>query len=191
MTIAWRWFGLLAAFIAGMSLPPSGSANEPSIHIRSADIVTNGDSYVLDAAFQIELGETLEEALHRGLTLHFVTEFEVLYERWYLLNLWNKSVASFEQRYRLSFNALTRQYRFTSGSLTRNVESLAEALNMMARIKARPIASREDIEPGVAYVAQLRLRLDSSQLPKPFQLSSIGSKSWNVSSDWYRWTFRP
>ena len=146
---------------------------------------------MLDAAFQIELGETLEEALHRGLTLHFVTEFEVLYERWYLLNLWNKSVASFEQRYRLSFNALTRQYRFTSGSLTRNVESLAEALNMMARIKARPIASKEDIEPGVAYVAQLRLRLDSSQLPKPFQLSSIGSKSWNVSSDWYRWTFRP
>jgi hypothetical protein len=75
--------------------------------------------------------------------------------------------------------------------LTQNVETLQEAIALMARIRNRQVASRDELEPGTAYLAQLRLRLDSSQLPKPFQLSSIGSKSWNVSSDWYRWTVRP
>lgn len=56
------------------------------------EVANSADAYVLDATFQIDLGPTLEEALTRGVTLHFVTEFELLYERWYFLNLWNKTV---------------------------------------------------------------------------------------------------
>jgi len=186
-------FRRLAAWLLSVSLALAGDARaaDPAIHVRSADVYASAEGYSLDAAFQVELGETLEEALHRGLTLHFVTEFQLLYERWYLFGLWNKNISSFDLRYRLAFNALTRQYRVTTGALTQNVETLQEAIALMARIRNRQVASRDELEPGVVYLAQLRLRLDSSQLPKPFQLSSIGSKSWNVSSDWYRWTVRP
>lgn len=189
MTV-FRW---LAAWFLALSVTAvtEARAADPAIHVRSADVYATAEGYALDAAFQVELGETLEEALHRGLTLHFVTEFQLLYERWYLFGLWNKTISSFDLRYRLAFNALTRQYRVTTGALTQNVETLQEAIALMARIRNRQVASRDELEPGTVYLAQLRLRLDSSQLPKPFQLSSIGSKSWNVSSDWYRWTVRP
>ncbi len=182
--------GLVVALLLVMTAAP-GRASEPAIHVRSADVSVTTDGAVLDANFQIDLGDTLEEALAKGLSLHFVAEFELIYERWYLLNLWNRTIASFELRYRLNYNALTRQYRLTVGSLTQNVETLADAVQTMARIRNQVIASRDDLKPGQDYTAQLRLRIDPKQLPKPFQISSIGSKSWNVSSEWYRWTVRP
>ena len=44
---------------------------------------------------------------------------------------------------------------------------------------------------GAAYVAELRMRLDTSQLPRPFQVSAVGSRDWSVSSEWHRWTITP
>ena len=96
-----------------------------------------------------------------------------------------------QQQYRLSYNALTRQYRIGVGSLYQNFGALADALAFMSRVRRH-----EEIDPGAltkdtAYTAALRLRLDVSQMPKPFQLSALGSREWNVSSDWYRWTVTP
>lgn len=182
---------LAVLFAAWLLFIPVGFASEPAIHVRSADITTTAEGAVLDANFQIDLGDTLEEALAKGLSLHFIAEFDLIYERWYLLNLWNQNIASFEQRYRLNYNALTRQYRLTIGALTQNVETLQDALQIMAKIRNQVIAGRDDLKAGQVYTAQLRLRLDPKQLPKPFQISSIGSKSWNLSSDWYRWTVKP
>jgi hypothetical protein len=177
------WLGLAAGLL---------QAEEPGLHIRSAEIAATTDSnLVLDATFQIDLGDTLEDALQRGVTLHFVTEFELLFERWYFLNLWNKTISGFEQRYRLSFSALTRHYRLATGGLTLTFETLAEALAVMGRVRGQQIATRDQLEPAQVYTAQIRLRLDTAQLPKPFQISSIGSKTWNLSSDWYRWTVKP
>ncbi len=34
------------------------------------------------------------------------------------------------------------------------------------------------------YEAQVRMRLDVSQLPKPFQVNAITSREWNLASDW-------
>jgi len=28
-------------------------------------------------------------------------------------------------------------------------------------------------------------------LPKPLQIDALGSSDWSLSSDWYRWTFKP
>jgi hypothetical protein len=177
------WLGLTAGV---------APADEPGLHIRSAEITTNAESaLLLDATFQLDLGDTLEDALQRGVSLHFVTEFELLYERWYFLNLWNKTISTFEQRYRLSYSALTRHYRLATGGLTLTFETLNEALALMGRVRAQQVAMRDQLDPTLVYTAQIRLRLDTAQLPKPFQISSIGSKTWNLSSDWYRWTVKP
>jgi len=32
------------------------------------------------------------------------------------------------------------------------------------------------------------MRLDVSELPKPFQVNALASREWNIGSDWYRWT---
>ena len=184
----WRFWLVALFWILGCR---GVSATDSGIHIRSAEVANNADAYVLDATFQIDLGPTLEEALTRGVTLHFVTEFELLYERWYFLNLWNKTISTVEQRYRLNYNALTRHYRLSTGALTLSLETLREALALMGRVRGQQIATRDQLDPSLVYAAQIRLRIDTAQLPKPFQISSIGSKTWNLSSDWYRWTVKP
>jgi hypothetical protein len=41
------------------------------------------------------------------------------------------------------------------------------------------------------YEAAVRMRLDVTLLPKPFQLSAITSRDLNLESPWRRFTFRP
>jgi len=58
------------------------------------------------------------------------------------------------------------------------------------------VRRRVDIDPGAlrkdsSYVAGVRMRLDTSQLPRPFQLNAVGSRDWYVASDWQRWTVSP
>jgi len=68
---------------------------------------------------------------------------------------------------------------------------LEEALDVISRVRERVVFTRDAVDPANVYIAALRLRLDTSQLPKPLQIDALGSRDWNLSSDWYRWTFRP
>jgi hypothetical protein len=45
------------------------------------------------------------------------------------------------------------------------------------------------LKSGASYVASLRLRLDVTQLPKPFQLSAMSNRDWTLESDWQQWGF--
>jgi hypothetical protein len=97
-------------------------------------------------------------------------------------------VVELEQQYRLSYNALTRQYRLSVGGLHQNLDTLDEALALLGRLRPRLVAPTDVLEAGTVYDAAIRMRLDLSQLPKPFQINALGSRDWNLSSEWYRWT---
>jgi hypothetical protein len=166
------------------------AAHAEGIHIKSAELLPTDAGYVVDANYDIQLSHTLEEALLRGLPLHFVIDFELTHPRWWTFGLWSRTVAGFRQQHRLSYNALTRQYRVSFGNLHQNFDTLEEALAVTSRVLPHVIA-KEDVDPGTVYAAALRLRLDRSLLPKPLQIDALGSRDWHLSSDWYRWTFRP
>jgi hypothetical protein len=69
------------------------------------------EGYVLSADFRFESEfASLEEAVNRGVVLHFVADFELTRERWYWLD---EKLLSRSLTYRLSYHALTRQYRLT------------------------------------------------------------------------------
>jgi hypothetical protein len=166
-------------------------ARAEGVHIQSAELIPTDSGYSLQANYEITLSHTLEEALLRGLALPFVVDFELLHPRWWTFNLWNRSIGEFRQEHHLSFNALTRQYRVSFGNLHQNFDTLEEALVVIGRVRQRLAVSRDDVDPQEVYLAALRLRLDTSQLPKPLQINALASRDWNLSSDWYRWTFRP
>jgi hypothetical protein len=42
-----------------------------------------------------------------------------------------------------------------------------------------------------SYTAAVRMRLDTNQLAKPFQVNAINSKAWNLQSEWSRFEFVP
>ena len=164
------------------------AAQPHGIEVRRAVVAPVEEAYVLDADIDIVLSAPLEEALNKGIPLYFQLEFEMVRSRWYWFN--DKAVA-LQQQYRLSYNALTRQYRIGVGAFYQNFVTLNEALQFLSRVRRR-----EELEPGAlskgsTYMAGLRLRLDTAQLPRPFNLNALGSREWSLGSDWYRWTVTP
>jgi hypothetical protein len=179
-----RSFNLLGVLLAMWLAAAAFSAHAQGIEVRKSSFTAGDDYYVLEAEFDIALTHTLEEVLNKGVSLYFALEFELIRPRWYWFN---ERVIYWNQQYRLSYNALTRQYRLGVGNLHQSFGSLAEALEVMSRVHRR-----QEIEPGTirreTYIAGIRMRLDTSQLPKPFQLNALGSREWYIGSDWFRWT---
>lgn len=165
---------------------PAGADN---IAARSADLRLEEDHYVLDADFDLALNATLEEAIVRGVPLYFVVEFELQRPRLFWID---DTVVSNTLSYRLSYNALTRQYRLSSGgAFYQNLPTLGEAQHLISRVRGRKVIEKAALIKGTRYEAAVRLRLDTTQLPKPFQISALTSRDWNLQSDWVRWSFLP
>lgn len=172
----------LGTLAAGSSRP----ARADVIVVKSAEVRAEEDGYVLNAEFDLAINSTLEEALQRGVPLYFLLEFEVTRGRWYWLD---EKVLSSETQYRIAWNALTQQYRVSSGLFAQTLYTLDEVERFLSRVTSRPVARRDQLQPGTRYDAALRLRLDVNQLPKPFQVNALTSREWTLQSDWHRWSF--
>jgi hypothetical protein len=166
----------------------AAGARADTITIKSAELLAEDENFVLNAQFEFSFNATLEEALHKGISLYFVLEFELGRPRWYWLD---EKVAQVTVSHRLTYAPLTRQYRLTSGLLSQQLDSLEEVERIMSRVVSRPVVARDALVKGTRYDAALRLRLDQTQLPKPFQINALASRDWSLQSDWYRWNFTP
>ncbi len=155
--------------------------------VRS-QLTAGEDGYLLSAEFALDLGPRLEEAVTRGVTLSFNLELTLSRPRWYWFD---ERVVERVIRYRVSYNALTRQYRLSTGGLHRGFETFDEALRAMGRIAALPVAERGALRLGERYDVELRLTLDKSQLPKPLQVDAIANRDWQVESKVLRWQYTP
>lgn len=151
-----------------------------------ASLAPGDEGYALSADFAVDLGPRLEEVVSRGVPLYFKMEFTLSRARWYWAD---EHVAGHMVDYRLGYSALTRQYRLSVGSLHQSFESLHEALRVLGRVVALPVAPMAAIKPGETYSAALRLSLDKSQLPKPFQVDAIANRDWQVETKVLRWQF--
>ena len=158
------------------------------IEITNPQITASEDGFVVSADFGFELNERLEEAVSKGVVLYFVTEFEMTRPRWYWLD---EKVVSRNQTHRLSFHALTRQYRLSKGGLHQSFDTLSEALRVLSRLRNWVVidgrAEKPIVQAGDTYTAALRMRLDINQLPRPFQISALGNKDWSLASEWKVW----
>jgi hypothetical protein len=89
----------------------------------------------------------------------------------------------------LTYHALTRQYRLSTGALHQSFSSLDEALRVLSRLRNWQVLAADRVLPGESFDAALRMRLDTTQLPKPFQIEAISNRDWILTSDWKRWQF--
>lgn len=180
--LAARWFIALAALFS-FAAP---AAQLEGIEVRGARVINAEDGYALQADFNIRLTLVLDDALHKGVPLYFVLEFELIRPRWYWTN---ERLVNLQQQQRLSYNTLTRQYRVGVGALYQNFSTLKEALDYMSRVRRRLEIAPGEMRKDTSYFATLRLRLDTTQLPKPFQLHT--GRDWAFNSEVYRWTVNP
>jgi hypothetical protein len=179
---------LAALLLLCVGMAAALPARADRIDVRKAALEAAENGYVLEADFQIALTHPLEDALNKGVPLYFTFDFELIRPRWYWFN---EKIAGARQQYRLSYNALTRQYRVAVRTLHQNFVTLAEALEFMSRVRLSEIAEPGSLSRGNTYTAAVRLRLDTSQLPRPFQITAVGSRDWSIGSDWHRWTVSP
>ena len=62
--------------------------------------------------------------------LHFVVDFELVRKRWWWFD---EKALSKRLQLRLSYHAVSRNYRLSSGTLQQNFASLNDALNVLRR----------------------------------------------------------
>ena len=176
----------LEAGLLALLLLAAFAAHAGSIEPKRAALTPGDDAYTLSAEFAIDLGTRLEDAVARGVPLYFNLEFVLERSRKYWVN---EHITTRSLTYRLAYSGLTRQYRLTTGNLHQNFGSLAEAMRVVGRIAALPVADRDQIKAGESYEAAVRLALDRSQLPKPFQVDAITDRELQVETRVLRWQF--
>lgn len=180
-----RPFAALAV-IALLAVIPAVHA-EGIIRVKSVALEAVDDGYQFDADFEISLNPKLEYALEKGMVLYFVTELNLVNSRWYWFD---ERIAQSRVREGLSYYALTRQYRLSRGALYQNFATLKEALHALGRVRSRPIIASAELKPDMEYTVELRMRLDIAALPKPFQVETLSSKDWDLSTGILRWSTR-
>ncbi len=169
----------LATGLAPMSAFAEGAT------IASAKLEASEEGYQIDADIELQLSATLQEAVRKGVPLYFVAEFELSRGRWYWLD---QIVTSASRERRISYAPLTDQYRISYSGISQTVSSFDDVRRALSRVRSWTVVEKGRLKAGEKYEAALRFRLDTSQLPKPFQLNAIASKEWTLSSEWYRWT---
>lgn len=177
---------LFALVLAGwLALVGSALANDKSA-VRQAAIQATPQGYVLDALIDIALNPTLEDALAKGIHLHFQLQLELSRPRsWWF----DEDIAEPTRKLRIYYHLLLRRYIVETGYTTRTATTLPEALVMLGQVEGWHVADRGVLRTGQRYDARLRLRLDTAQLPKALSIGAVTSDKWDLVTPWYDWSF--
>ena len=170
------------AFAAG-----TGMARAGEIEVRDLAMRAVPEGMVLDADFALELSPRLADLVANGVPLHFSVEFELTRQRWYWFD---ENTASRRLQLSLSYHALSRRFRLSSGLLQQTFATLEEALQGLMRVRNWLVLDRTVGFADSDYQAAVRMRLDVTLLPKPFQLSALTSPDLQLESSWKRFTLR-
>ena len=165
------------------------------IDLRDLRIELNAeqDVYVLYGEAVFSLTPVLEEAVNHGVPLYFLLEAEVRRPRWYWFD---EKAAQLTQTYRLAYSALTRQYRVTisqaeASNLQLRFNTLSDALRLIQHLRNIRLVEPQQLSAGSTYQVQVRMKLDLNQLPKPFQVTALTTREWNLSSEARQFMFTP
>lgn len=181
-----RGFALAAVFLfLNGATAVAQSARADGLDVRA---IRTEQGVVLAGSTRFDLSPSIEEALLKGVPVHFVYEADLMRERWY----WTDRRVSSRSRYlRLSHQLLTRKWRLSSSTeavgssspqanIQQTYDSLAEALAAIKRISRWRIAESQDLEPDAPYTVVVRFRLDLTQLPRPLQIGLTGHSDWSI-----------
>ena len=192
-TLSVLWIGiqkLLLGFwlVALCLITGSPAVAAEGIEFVDATLSATDEGYSLSSNFSVELTHALEDALSRGIPLHFKLQIEVSRPRWY----WLDDVAIKSSRnIRISYNVLTRQYRASvDGSLYRSFAQLDDMLALLRHPGRWLVGEPNALKADANYTVAIQFGLDVSQLPKTIQVTALGSGDWKMSSGWTRFNFK-
>ena len=171
-------------FLASTALAASSSVPE----VGDLRIDRTEDGLYLSANLQVALPELAEDALYKGIPMYFVAEAQVTRDRWYW---YDRQVAETSRYLRLSYQPLTRRWRlnispvpFTNSGLGvvlgQTFDEYDDAMAAIQRFSRWKIADGDVMDADGVHTVHFRFRLDTSQLPRPFQIGAVGRTGWNL-----------
>ena len=176
------------AFVIGLGLLGMNNAHA-DISTQYATMSRQSDGvYALNADFRLSMPQQLQDAINHGTPVSFQVEFNINRPRWY----WsNENLASTSRDQRISFNSLTREYRVSSGSDQYRYNTLNEALLNVSRVSQWRVLWPTDYTSGEPLEGSVRIYLNTSKLPRTYQLNSLTNQGWGLNSGWYTFNFTP
>lgn len=180
----------VAILLAAFPMIAAADDSDGSVDIRSAYAELDHGVYYVNARIEYVLSSAAKEALRNGISLKIDLHIEVnRYRRF----IWNATIASLKQRYRLSHHALTDRYlvaNLNSGD-TLSFPDLEAALDYLGRVERLPLIDESLLEEDARYEAAARVTLDVKDLSGPLKFLSRFWGNWKVASEWYTWPLRP
>lgn len=179
---------LTATFVVVTTLS-CAVASTSDITVNAASLDLSDDNYRLLTNCSVKINHALEDMLVHGIPLYFQTQVEIRKPH----SFWFDEVPVSKSRItRISYNVLTRRYTISiPGSIRRNYSSLDNALSAIRYPPGWDIAHVSALEKGETYTVSVRMLLDVSQLPKPFQVNALNNSDWNLVSDWEQFSYTP
>lgn len=167
------WLVALCLLLGGLA----GPARAGMVEVRKLEVQRTAEGVFVDLETRFDLPQGVEDALQKGVALHFVAEAQLLRSRWY----WrDRRVAQAKRTWRLSYQPLTLQYRVSLGGLSQTYGTLAEALRAIQRLGSWRLAEPLAPDDEGAYYVELSFRLDTDQLPRPLQIGLSGQAEWTL-----------
>ena len=156
---------------------------------RAQAKLTSSGQLSISSRFQTDLPDQLEQALTQGVPLTFTLSYQLSAPtaaayRFKLGQIVGSSDSNVQ--YRLSYHPLTGRYRVTVGTFSTEYNTLDTALRGIGAIANWKVLPEGALGgTGAQSVrAEIRLMLSTAQLPKPFQINALTSKSWQLDSGW-------
>lgn len=158
--------------------------------VLEADSHLTEEALIVSARASIALDADVIDALDNGITLHFVLEGRVARSHRYWVD---KRLADAHRVFALERHALSNRYSVVEAGSTRaqTFSSVEEALAALGDFPEVLRIGKDELEAGAAYIARVRLKLDTDNLPSPMRPLVWISPAWWVSSGWHEWTLIP
>lgn len=197
---------IVLACLVGLLFGQMGDAYAEGVVVEKTSSVLSEKGYQFNVRYKITLSPAVEDALRHGVVLNFVSTVAITRTRSYWLD---EEIVHNEQVTKLSYHALTKQFRIARGSLFQGFTDLEGALRVLGYQTTRPFSPElfnvtetylqkmsrgylgEWLKKGVHHVVEVQMKLDATQLPKPLQINALTGNEWNLTSPPYRWQFFP
>lgn len=173
LIVLWILLGFLPAWAGGFEVIKASTRLE-------------GGVYRLNAQVEYHFSKPALEALQNGVPLIVELEMAVRRRRAWV---WDETVYTLSQRFRLEYHTLSRQYLVNNlNSGVRNgFVTIRAALQFIGQINDFPFLDKGLLAPNERYEGALRAWLDIESLPAPLRLLAYLSEDWRLTSEWYTW----
>lgn len=175
---------------AGLLVHWPAQAQSTNAEVIQLTVERSDEGVFLSASLKFDIPAVVQDALLKGIAVHFLVEADLYRDRWYWTD---RKVLSSVRYLRLSYQALSRRWRLQISSqpisnsgqgvaIVQQFDSLEDAVATMQRISRWRVGPSDEVDVQGRHTIDFRFRLDTSQLPRPIQFGVAGQSDWALNA---------